>query len=136
MENNENVIQQIDNNNYISDDEGDGNNQPDYDAQTENEPDTSDTDEDEIDKVITENTEDDNENKDKLKDDDDNNNYQPDGPRQSKRNNKGKLKAKGPYQFENNSLAHRANENSRKMGQPHAMKDEVSALVEYARICA
>ena len=49
MENNENVIQQIDNNNYISDDEGDGNNQPtDFDAQTENEPDASDTDKDEV----------------------------------------------------------------------------------------
>ena len=52
LENNENAIQQIDNNNYISDDEGDGNNQPDYyvsdDAQTENEPDASNTDEDEV----------------------------------------------------------------------------------------
>ena len=46
------------------------------------------------------------------------------------------MKAKGPYQFENNSLTHRANENARKMGQLHAMKHEVSALVEYARICA
>ena len=40
LENNVNAIQQIDNNNYISDDEGDGNNQPDYyvsdDAQTKN----------------------------------------------------------------------------------------------------
>ena len=53
LENNENAIQQIDNNNYISDDEGDGNNQPDYDAQTENEADASDTDKDEVDKVIT-----------------------------------------------------------------------------------
>ena len=46
------------------------------------------------------------------------------------------MKGKGPYQFENNSLAHRANENARKMGQLHTMKHEVSALVEYARICA
>ena len=46
------------------------------------------------------------------------------------------MKEKGPYQFENNSLAHRANENARKMGQLHTMKNEVSALVKYARICA
>ena len=39
-------------------------------------------------------------------------------------------------QFKNNSLAHRAKENARKMGQLHAMKNEVSALVEYARICS
>ena len=122
LENNENAIQQIDNNNYISDDEGDVNNQPDYylsdDAQTENEPDKSNTDEDEVDKGITENTEsgveNENANKDESKDDDDDNNYQPDGPRRSKRNNKGILKAKGPYQFENSSVAHRANENARK----------------------
>ena len=40
LKNIENAIQQIDNNNYISDDEGNGKNQPDYyvsdDAQTEN----------------------------------------------------------------------------------------------------
>ena len=46
------------------------------------------------------------------------------------------MKAKGPYQFENNSLAHRANKNARKMGQLHTMNHEVSALVEYSRICA
>ena len=46
------------------------------------------------------------------------------------------MKAKVPYQFENNSLAYRANKNSRKMGQINTMKHEVSALVEYARICA
>ena len=91
------------------------------------------TDKDEVDKVITDNTEDENSNKDEPKENDEKN-YQPDGPRRIKRKNKGKLKAKGPYQFENNSLAHRANENARKMGQLHAMKHEVSALVEYARI--
>ena len=58
LENNENAIQHIYNNNYISDDEGDVNNQPDYDAQTENKPNASDNDEDEVDKAITENTED------------------------------------------------------------------------------
>ena len=56
LEDIENVIQQIDNNNYISDDKVDGNNQPDYDSQTENEPDASKTDEDEVDTVITDNT--------------------------------------------------------------------------------
>ena len=50
MENNENVIQQVDNNNYISDDEDDGNNQPtDFDAQTEYE---SDTKEEKVNEVI------------------------------------------------------------------------------------
>ena len=140
LENNENTIQRIDNKKYIKDYKGDGNNQPDYDAQTEIEPDASNTDEDEVDKVITENieagAEDENANKDESKDDDDDNNYQPDGPRRSKRKNKVKLKAKGPYQFKNNLLEHRANENARKMGQLHAMKHEVSALVEYERICA
>ena len=81
-------------------------------------PDASNTNEDEVNKVITEiieaGAEDENANKDDPKDDE---------------NNKGKLKEKGPYQFENNSLAHRANENARKMGQLHAMKHEVSALV-------
>ena len=55
------LLKQLDNNNYISDDEGAGNNQPDNyvsnDAQTENEPDVSNTDEDEVDTGITENTE-------------------------------------------------------------------------------
>ena len=144
LENNENAIQQFDNNNYISDDKGAGNNQPDNyvsdDAQTENEPDALNTDEDEVDTGITENTEagsqDENSNEDESKDDDDNNNHQPDGPHRSKRKNKVKLKAKGPYKFENNSLAHRSNENARKMVQLHIMKHEVSALMEYARICA
>ena len=61
LENNENAIQQFDNNNYISDGEGDGNNEPDYyvsdDAQTENELDALNTDEDEVYIRITENTE-------------------------------------------------------------------------------
>ena len=140
LENNENVTQQIDNNNFISDYEGDGNNQPYFDPQTENEPDASYTDEDEVNEVIAENTEDENTNKDDPKDGDDDDNdenkNQPDVARRSKRKNKGKLKTKGPYQFENNSLTHRANENARKMGQLHTIKHEVSALVEYARICA
>ena len=53
-----------------------------------------------------------------------------------KRKNKGKLKSKGLYQFKNNYLAHRANKNARKMGQLNSVKDEVSVLVEFARICA
>ena len=85
-------------------------------AQTENEPDASDTDEVEVNEVITENTEDENTNKDEPNNDNSNDDkkYQPDGLRQSKRKNKVKLKTKGPYQFENNSLAHRGNENARK----------------------
>ena len=138
LENNENVIQQIDNSNCISD-EGDGNNQPYFDAQTENEPDTSDTDKDEVNEVIAENTENENTNKYEPKDDDnDDNYYQPDGPRQSKRKNKGKLKEKGPYQFENNSLAHRANKTTEKWDNyiPSSMKSQrLWNMQEYAHDC-